>query len=128
VHVFPHDPQWVVLLDRLASQPLPRSPSQSSKPPLHTNSHLPSAQPTVAFGTAAQRFPHPPQWFESTSVSTHEPAHMVVPIEHTDVHTAGLRVPSHIKPAPHALRQLPQLLVVVTNISQPMLGSLSQSR
>lgn len=123
-----HPPQWPgsTLID--ASQPFVALLSQSAKPATHEPEHEPAAHARVQFGRSAQSVPHPPQLSGSARVSTHEPEHIVVPIEHIDVHTAGLRVPSHIKPAAHTLRQLPQLLVVVTDVSQPLLGSLSQSR
>lgn len=61
VHAFPQNPQCAVELDKLVSQPLPSTLSQSSKPLLHMYEQTPVAQPTDAFATDVQRFPHDPQ-------------------------------------------------------------------
>lgn len=75
-----------------------------------------------------QAFPHPPQLFASLVVST-----QLVP---QGVGVAAEQLAEHERPLPEALHkrvpvqatvQLPQCAAVVTSVSQPLVGSLSQS-
>ena len=66
-------PQCVVLVPRLASQPLRGLPSQSEKPALHTKPQAPAEQVGEVFAKEGQAVPHIPQLEGSVATSAHTP-------------------------------------------------------
>jgi hypothetical protein len=57
----PQVPQWLRSVVRLTSQPLAGLPSQSAKPVLQVNPHVPPVQLLVALARAGQTLPQAPQ-------------------------------------------------------------------
>ena len=72
-HACPHDPQLVLLVDRLT-----HVPAQSVCPEGHAVTHVPLLHAVPA----AHAVPHPPQFVVLVSVFTHVPLHSVVPAGH----------------------------------------------
>lgn len=73
-HTLPHAPQFVTLVRRSVSQPLPARPSQLPKPALQLNPQAPAAHVRVALATVGQTLPHAPQLFTSASVRISQPS------------------------------------------------------
>src|SRR5205823_2452581 len=70
----PHDPQCFASVSSVASQPSSTSPLQSPNPFTHeATAHCPALQIALAFGIAAQLFPHAPQLARSEPVSVSHP-------------------------------------------------------
>jgi hypothetical protein len=75
-----------------------------------------------------QAFPHPPQLFASLVVSTQlVPQAVGVAAEQFAEHARPLPEALHRRMPVHATVQLPQCAPVVTSVSQPLVGLLSQS-
>ena len=72
-HTVPHDPQWAGSVLRLASQPLPAAPSQSSYPASQENPHTPPAQWPEAFGGVVHALPQEPQFCAEPDVEVSQP-------------------------------------------------------
>jgi hypothetical protein len=72
-HRVEHEPQRLLSVLRLASQPLLGSLSQSAKPAAQVYVHAPALHPAVALGRAAQAMPQPPQWATVVCVLTSQP-------------------------------------------------------
>lgn len=79
-HTFPHPPQ-LVTLERLASQPLPMSPSQLAQPLAQSSAQLPPWQLASALGALEHALPQPPQWPGSVVVSTQLEPHRVPEVQ-----------------------------------------------
>lgn len=68
----PHDPQWLVLLDRLVSQPFTTLPSQFPKPELQVMPQDPATQLAVPLAVL-QAAPQAPQWLVLVLMLTSQP-------------------------------------------------------
>ena len=58
---FPQEPQLLILLLRLVSQPFAREPSQLPYPGLHVIPQLPEVHAGLELGCEEHAFPHEPQ-------------------------------------------------------------------
>jgi hypothetical protein len=133
---FPQPPHWLTLVEKSASQPLLRLPSQLPKPPLHAiATQVPPAQVGDPF-VLSQREPHAPQLFGLLLVFTSQKS-LAMPLQSA---SGAVHIPpsmhdelaqNAVRPAPpeQRLPQVPQLVTsVATLVSQPSVGSLLQSR
>jgi hypothetical protein len=129
------EPQWVRLVWVFVSQPFVATPSQLPQPLEQVPSvQTPLTQVSPAFGRS-QSFPQPPQWVRLVLVLASQPLAALpsqsavpgaqvrlqaqVPLLQTGVPVGQLQ----------GLPQVPQCSVlVVTLVSQPLFGLLSQSR
>src|SRR5207249_2506366 len=100
----PQEPQLLLSLERLLSQPSLATPLQLPKPLLQISEHEPPEHTAVADGPPGQTTPQPPQLLGSLDVLTHAPPHLVVPPLHVSVQLPE----THASPAAHAWPQLPQ--------------------
>lgn len=76
-HWCPQEPQSVVLVAVLTSQPLLAVPSQSVKPELHLNPHFEEVQVREALARVEQELLQLPQWLGLLLVLTHCPPQLV---------------------------------------------------
>jgi hypothetical protein len=133
LQAWPHAPQFIALVERSTSHPLPLAKSQSPKPALHDETaQRPAVHVGVAFGTL-QALPHAPQFIVSVAVEISQPSlapplqsvnparHDAIahrPDEHAGVAFATL----------HALPHAPQLAgSPAVHTSQPSTGAWLQS-
>ncbi len=123
-HRFAQRPQWVILVNRLVSQPVAGAPSQSPKFALHVVLHRPSAHVGVWFAPAGQRIPQAPQLFTSVAVFTQLPAPHCTRGAQPLVHIPLAQLPCGAR---HTVRQLPQFSAPCSEASQPFMGFWSQS-
>jgi len=132
-HALRHAPQFETSLRRSASQPLTGFPSQSWKPIRHEVTQLPSVHPGNAFGRAAHRVPHAPQFETDVLVSVSHPFDgLVSQSAYPSAHRAIEQRPAeHMADAlggMQATRQPPQWATsVAVFTSQPLAASPSQS-
>ena len=124
-HALPHAPQWVALVLLLVSQPVMTLESQSAKPRLHVNPHVPAMHAGAALAKPGQTVPHIPQLLTSVAAAAHtlEAAQYEVPIGQTLAHTD----PAQRKSAPQTVPHAPQLALVLVGVSQPLAATPSQS-
>jgi hypothetical protein len=126
-------PQWLVLVWRLASQPLDALASQSPKPEAQAAMvHTLAAQAPVALA-GAQRLLQAPQLLRSVAVTASQPvllsaSQLEKPDSHAKVHAPLEQVTRALGPVGHALLQRPQWATSVPSArSHPLAGSPSQS-
>src|SRR5437879_3582497 len=108
---------------------------QLPKPLVHVESHTPPLQLRTATPLLAQARPQPPQWSTLLARSASQPSVLgavVLQSAKPVVQPEYWQLPSlQLAPtewfASHTLPQPPQLLVVVVVVSQPLVGSPSQS-
>ena len=112
-----------------ASQPLVALPSQSAKrvASVHRSAHAPASQRASPFVPAGHAFPQRPQLRGSLCVSTHTPLH-TAPEQASAVHVARPSTSEHCGVgAAHRVEHDPQRSGVVSEVSQPLEASPSQS-
>jgi len=130
VQWFPHEPQLLMSLFVLVSQPLVLLPSQSAAPELQDGAHALFEQLVVPFGFK-QRVPHAPQSFVLfvRFVSQPLPA-LPSQLPRPVLHIGAQAPPTQAVVPPefvHCLPQPPQLLTLVSRlVSQPLFGFPSQ--
>jgi hypothetical protein len=85
----PHPPQWDTWVDVFASQPFPKSPSQSANGALQLNSHEFESQIGVEFGAVEQMLPQKPQLSGSVAGVDSQPSAMLpLQLAEPALHTA----------------------------------------
>jgi hypothetical protein len=117
-------------VNRLDSQPLLATPSQSPKFAAHAATvHVPPVHAGIAFGRL-QACPHMPQFARSVLVFAHPLAQQVVPVLHggPPAHPITTHVPPmQLEPVAHAWPQVPQFALSVFRFdSQPFAAEPSQ--
>jgi hypothetical protein len=122
VQALPHEPQWLLLLARLTSQPFDQSPSQLAKPVLQSCWQVPATQADVAFARIGQALPHAPQLFRSLASVAQAVPQIVWP-EGQDEEQAPF---AQTVPTGQALPQRPQWAALFRFASQPFVMSPSQ--
>lgn len=128
----PHTPQLAVLDAVLVSQPFDAIPSQSPQPGSHTvTRHAPEEHDSVACGRS-QIVSHAPQSVSARRFLSQPSDATPLQLPHPGLQPATVHTPPEHPDVPfgvtHAAPQPPQLAgSVVVVVSQPLLGSLSQS-
>jgi hypothetical protein len=129
VHAAPHAPQLSGSVFKYDSHPLFGLPSQFPKPFVHVGTHTPEVHAVVPFGLVHCVL-HDPHAVTVFSCASHplltrpsqlpQPALQLrtaqAPVVHVPVAFAG----------EHAVPQLPQFVMLVSEVSQPLTGLLSQ--
>lgn len=130
---FPHSPQWLTLVWRLASHPSIRFALQSPKPASHAiNWHIDETHAVEAFARA-QSTPHAPQWLFALRVSTSQPfrctrSQSPKPTTHDEnPHAPATHVGAALLGAHVALHAPQWLSDVRVSTSQPLAAIRSQS-
>jgi hypothetical protein len=101
-----------------------QKPLQSTKPLWHTEPHVvPLEQDANALATGGQAAVHPPQWFGSVTRFTHRSVHVVSGGVQDDTQPAD----EQSLLAGHWTLHAPQAVGLRRSVSQPLVGSLSQS-
>ena len=123
-HALPHALQWSASLVRSTHSPpqqLSPEPQTMPQPPqLSSSSFLSTQSPPQQSSPSPQTIPQPPQFIASDEVSMHPPQ-SVCPLGHAHA------PPMHVAPVGHARPQPPQFVIVEVAVSQPFVGSESQS-
>ncbi len=117
-HARPHPPQFVALLVVLVSQPVARSPSQSSKPALQTVPHTAAVQTPAALVAPVQTIPQRPQFALLVLRLASQPlARFPSQSPKPGLHARMQRDPAHngvaLAPPAHTVPQDPQFVALL---------------
>jgi hypothetical protein len=130
-HPLPHVEQCEGLLVVLVSQPFAGFPSQLPKPPLQLWTwQLPPPHVATPFATA-HALPHAPQWVVLLSAVSQPLAMLPSQLPKPVVQPASAHIPALQDALPlakeHALPHIPQCVVLLSEVSQPLAMLPSQS-
>ena len=131
--LFPHMPQWAIVVSVLTSHPSAGLPLQSSNGALQVKPHVPEVQVVVALERLGHAIPHMPQFSRSVSVLISQPftalpSQSMNPGRQVNPQVDALQVVTELGRFGHMIPQPPHALMSLTmSVSQPSTASPLQS-